>query len=284
MSLRGLTITLLFVLAPLRAGSPAFRFVILGDRTGEARPGVFEEALREAAAEDPAFVVSVGDLIEGLNDATVEGEWRALDAILAPFRRYPLYIAPGNHDVWSEKSEECFRRYTGRPLHYSFDYRQAHVTVLDNSRTDQFPADELAFLEKDLAAHATQPVKFIVSHRPSWVLNAIVRNPDFPLHQLAKKYGVEAVIAGHIHEMLHVTLDGVEYISMPSSGGHLRLAKRYEDGWFYGYALFTVSGKAVQIQIKELKPPYGQGRVTAPGDWGSAGLVDRTKVAAPAPK
>jgi DNA repair exonuclease SbcCD nuclease subunit len=283
MSLRVLGIALL-LLAPMRAASPAFRFVILGDRTGEARTGVFEEALREAAAEEPAFVVSVGDLIEGLNDATVEGEWRALDAILAPFRRYPFYVASGNHDVWSQKSEECFRRYAGRPFHYSFDYRQAHVTVLDNSRTDPLPADEMAFLEKDLAAHAAQAVKCIVSHRPSWVLNVIVRNPEFPLHQLAKRYGVQAVIAGHIHEMLHVTLDGVEYISMPSSGGHLRLAKRYEDGWFYGYALVTVTGKAVEIQIKELKPPYGRGRVTAPEDWGAAGLVDRTKAEVPASK
>jgi hypothetical protein len=71
---------------------------------------------------------------------------------------------------------------------------------------------------------------------------------------------------------------------MPSSGGHLRLAKRYEDGWFYGYALVTVTGKAVEIQIKELKPPYGRGRVTAPEDWGAAGLVDRTKAEVPASK
>jgi len=268
-------VALLLLLGPLRAASPpdTFRFVIFGDRTGEARPGIFEEVLREAAAESPAFMVSVGDLIQGLNDATVETEWRALNAILTPFRRYTFYAAPGNHDVWSEKSEECFRRYTGRALHYSFDYRQTHFTVLDNSRTDQLPADELAFLEKDLAAHATQPVKFIVSHRPSWVLNAVLRNPEFPLHQLAKKYSVQAVIAGHIHEMLHVTLEGVEYISMPSSGGQLRLSKKYEDGWFYGYAVVAVSGKAVHIQIKELKPPHGQGRVTAPEDWGAAGLV-----------
>ena len=278
--------TLLLLLFPLRAASPpdAFRFVILGDRTGEAQPGVFEEALREAAAEAPALAIGVGDLIEGMNDATADAEWQAVDHILAPYRRYPLYAAPGNHDVWSEKSEDLFRKYTEHALHYSFDYHQAHFTILDNSRAEQLTRDEMTFLEKDLSAHAAQPVKFIVSHRPSWVLDAVLRNPDFPLHRLVKKYGVEAVIAGHIHQMLHAGFDGVEYISMPSSGGHLRLSKKYEAGWFYGYAVVAVSGKAVHFQIKELKPPYGMGRVTVLQDWGSAGLVERTKAARPASK
>ena len=214
------------------------------------------------------------------DETIAESEWQALDHILTPFRRYPLYEAPGNHDVWSEKSGGLFQKYTGRALHYSFDYRQAHFTVLDNSRSEQFSQAEMTYLEKDLAAHATQPVKFIVSHRPSWVLDAILRNPEFTLHRLAKKYGVQAVIAGHVHQMLHVDLGGVDYISMPSSGGHLRLSKGYEDGWFYGYGLVAVSGKAIQFQIKELQPPHGKGRVTTPRDWGSAGLVDRGKAAA----
>ena len=58
----------------------------------------------------------------------------------------------------------------------------------------------------------------------------------FPLHRLAKKYGVQYVIAGHVHEMLHFTLEGIEYVSMVSSGGHLRASGKYEDGWFFGYA------------------------------------------------
>jgi 3',5'-cyclic-AMP phosphodiesterase len=267
---------LCLVVAPAEALEP-FRFAVLGDRTGLAQPGVFQEALREAAAEDPAFLLSVGDLIEGLNDATVETEWEALETILMPFRRYALYAAPGNHDIWSEMSERLFRKYTGRATHYGFDYGPAHFTVLDNSRSDEFPAGELAFLEKDLQAHAAQPVKFIVSHRPSWLINVMLRNPDFVLHRLAKKYGVQAVLAGHVHQMLHVDLDGVSYVSMPSAGGHLRLSKKYEDGWFFAYGLVAVSDKSVSFQIKELKPPYGKGRVTAIRDWGSAGLIGAGK-------
>jgi Icc protein len=265
----------LAMLAPVAASAGSFHFVILGDRTGEARPGIFDEVWREAAADDLAFVIQTGDMIEGLHDATTEAEWQAVERRIEPYRRYPLYLAPGNHDIWSERSEMLFRKYTRRALHYGFDYQQAHFTILDNSRSQQLSAEELKFLETDLEAHAAQPVKFVISHRPSWLIDAILKNPNFALHQLAKKYGVRYVISGHVHQMLHADLDGVTYISMASSGGMLRASRRYEDGWFFGYALVEVSGEQVDFRIQELKPPRGEGRVTSVADWGVAGLTDR---------
>jgi hypothetical protein len=254
------------------AAPDSLRFVILGDRTGEAQPGVFEQVLREAAAQKPAFFAGVGDTIQGLKDATAEQEWKQISKTLAAYKRFPLYLAPGNHDVWSDRSAALFPKYAGHPLHYGFDYGPVHVTVLDNSRSDAMPDDELAFLEKDLQAHAAQPVKFILSHRPSWLINAAFGNTQFPLHQLAKRYGVKYVIAGHVHQMLHIDLDGVTYLSMPSSGGHLRGAMKYEDGWFFAYTTVDVNGKDVALQFHELKAPHGQGRVTTPKDWGKLGL------------
>jgi Icc protein len=256
------------------AASPdSFRFVILGDRTGETQPGVYERVWRQAAAESPAFVVSVGDTIQGLNEETAEAEWRQVQQILTPFRQFPLYLTAGNHDIWSEHSEGLFRKYAKHAPHYSFDHEQAHFTILDNSRSEELSADELTFLERDLQAHAAQPVKFIVSHRPSWLVSVMLGNPQFALHQAAKKYGVRYVIAGHVHQMLHIDLEGVSYLSVASSGGHLRASKKYEDGWFFGLTVVEVGGKDVNCQIKELGPPYGRARVTKPKDWGNVGLI-----------
>ena len=42
-----------------------FRFAFVTDRTGGARPGVFERAVTQLNLLQPEFVVSVGDLIEG---------------------------------------------------------------------------------------------------------------------------------------------------------------------------------------------------------------------------
>jgi predicted phosphodiesterase len=265
--------SLLAAAAVLCAADRPFTFVILGDRTGEAQPGVYEQAWRDAAAQKPAFVLTTGDSIEGLNDTSAPRQWEEVRQIWD--RRIPLYLAAGNHDIWSAASEQLFRRYAGRPPRYSFDHGTAHFTVLDNSRSDALSTEELDFLESDLRAHAAAPLKVIVSHRPSWLVDVGFRNADFRLHRLAKQYGVQYVVAGHIHQMLRFELEGITYLSMPSSGGHLRVTKAYVDGWFFAYARVDVDGARASVQVRELGPPHGQGRNTPLEDWGVAGLAKR---------
>src|SRR3954447_25184080 len=82
------------------------RFVILGDRTGSVQPGVYEQAWREVASQKPEFVVTIGDLIEGLVDRTAEEQWDAVERLHKPYASIPLYLTPGNHDIWSDRSEQ----------------------------------------------------------------------------------------------------------------------------------------------------------------------------------
>src|ERR1035438_4087026 len=99
----------LVLFCALSAASAAdFRFVLLGDRTGEAQPGIYERVWREFAPGRPAFVLSPGDTIQGLNDESAEAEWQSVRAIPEPYRQIPLYLAPGNHDIWSALSERLF--------------------------------------------------------------------------------------------------------------------------------------------------------------------------------
>lgn len=204
----------LFLLLAALCPAADFHFVILGDRTGETQPGIYEQLWKNTVEENPAFVITVGDTIQGLNDKTADAEWREVHQI---FPKLTLYLTPGNHDIWSDLSEKLFRKYSGHPPHYSFDYEQAHFTILDNSRADQFTAAELAWLESDLRAHEKQPVKFVISHRPSWLLDILLKNPHNAVHQLAKKYGVQYVVSGHVHQMIHSNFEGVTYLSMPSA-------------------------------------------------------------------
>ena len=75
------------------------------------------------------------------------------------------------------------------------------------------------------------------------------------------------MIAGHVHEMLHFTVEGIEYVSMVSSGGHLRASGKYEDGWFFGYGTMDIQPKETTFRIHDL-----EGKETTLQDWGPTGL------------
>jgi 3',5'-cyclic AMP phosphodiesterase CpdA len=262
----------LLFLIQLPAAPPSFRFIILGDRTGEAQRDIYEQIWREIAATQPAFVITTGDTIEGLDDSTAESQWRQWEKIIRPYHGIPLYLTPGNHDIWSPRSEALFQQYASHPLHYSFDYEQAHFTVLDNSQSDALSPAEFQFLEADLSRHAAQPLKFVISHRPSWLIDAAVTNTSAPFHQLMKKYGVQFVLAGHVHQMIYAKVEGISYVSLPSAGGHLRVSGAYKDGWFFGYTMVQVNGKTAEFQIRQ----SGSKAATTLDDWGLLGLTQKS--------
>ena len=252
--------------------SPAdFRFAILGDRTGETQPGVYEQVWREVDKWRPDLVISVGDTIQGGNDGTVRSEWAALHPLFAKYRRYPLYFTPGNHDIWSEASRRVYEIETRRPAHYSFDYGSGHFIVLDNSETESLADGEMRFLADDLARNQACPLKFIFCHRPFWLLPVMMRG-DFPLHQLATRYHVQYVVSGHSHKFARFEHGATTYLMAGSSGGHLR-GKGYAEGWFFHHLRATVSNGKVQMTIKEVDVPLGEGRSFGEQDWGSGPVM-----------
>lgn len=256
-------------LALLAAGSPAnnFRFSILGDRTGDAQPGVYEQVWREIDATHPDFVINVGDTIQGGNDATAASEWRALRPLWERYR-YPLYFTPGNHDIWSAPSREVYQEQTGHPAFYSFNFQNAHFTVLDNSQSPDLsfslPDDQMQFLERDLERNRDREPKFVFFHKPLWLIPVKFQNSRFPFHQLIAKFGVRYVVSGHGHQYVREVLDGVTHLETPSSGGKLK-GEGFAQGWFYGYAQVVVEGSSAEITVHEIGPPFGQGRVITDG-------------------
>ena len=243
-------------------GAP-FHFAIVGDRTGRAVPGIYEAVWREVAASHPDMVITVGDAIEGMDDPSAPAEWEAVAH--SWLRDVPVYHTPGNHDVWDTASAALFTRETGDKLFYSFDFRGAHFVVLDNSRTADLSAEQLTFLQSNLAARRGKGPAFVFFHRAYWLLPLKLRVKGFALQKIAEQYGVCCVISGHGHEFESLSENGVRYVEIGSSGASLAPAgppgAAYADGWFYQYAFVTVDGDAVTFEIRELAPPFGQSRV-----------------------
>jgi 3',5'-cyclic-AMP phosphodiesterase len=239
-----------------------FHFAILGDRTGDAQPGVYEQVWRELDAEHPDFAINVGDTIQGGNDATATSEWTMLRPLWA---RLPgrMYFTPGNHDIWSEASRHIYERQTGHPAFYSFNFQNAHFTVLDNSEASDLSLilddRQMQFLARDLAENRDRDPKFVFFHKPFWLIPVKFQSSQFPFHQLITKYRVRYVVSGHGHQYVDEMLDGVAYLEAPSSGGKLK-GQGFKQGWFYGHVLVTVKGSHVTITANEIAAPLGQAR------------------------
>lgn len=258
-------------------GAPAppnsFRFSILGDRTGEAQGDVYERVWREIDLFHPDFVINTGDTIQGGNDAAADQEWQDVRHTWQRYG-YQLFFVPGNHDIWSAASEMLYAKYTGHPPFYSFDWQHAHFTILDNSRTEKLSDAQLNFLEKDLRNHREQAPKFVFFHRPTIWLIPLKFQSDFDFHQLMRKYQVTMVVSGHTHQFARLEKDGIVYLCVGSSGGHLRGPDKgagFAQGWFYQHVLATVIGPKVELTVKEVGAPFGKGRMFDAKDWGDAG-------------
>ncbi len=243
---RFLALTLL-----LASAAPAeLRFAILGDRTGGANQAVYEQIWGEIAREHPAFVINVGDTIESPN------EWRTLRSVWAKYGTLTQYFTPGNHDIWSDASEKQYTLETHHPPQYSFTFaNQVHITVLDNSRTNDLSEDQLAFLERDLKMAPANVPRLVFFHKPFWILPLSFGSGAFELHRIAKRYGVAAVVCGHGHQFLKLERDGVQYYEAGSSGGSLERGRSAglgaKEGWFYGWTLCTVHGEKVSLVWRE---------------------------------
>ena len=252
-----------------------FRFSILGDRTGGAAPQVFGRVWREIDLLHPDFVINVGDTIEGGNDARAESEWQGLRPVWERYQHYPLYFTPGNHDIWSDTSRQIYVKETGRPTFYSFNYQDAHFTVLDNSGDLDLSEQQLQFLEADLKANQDRDPKFILFHKPYWIVFLKLGSGEFALHQLAKKYGVDYIISGHGHQFVRMVRDGIVYMEVGSSGGSIargwRRGEGFAQGWFYHHVWARVKGSKVQVTVKEIDGPMGKGRMFRAEDWDESG-------------
>ena len=252
-----------------------FRFSIIGDRTGGAQPQIYGRVWREVDLLHPDFVINVGDTIQGGKDELVPGQWEELRPIWQRYSHYPLYFTPGNHDVFSDTSKQIYERETKRPTYYSFDYQDAHFTVLDNSRTPDLTEEQIKFLEQDLEANKDKSPKFVFFHRPYWIPLLKVGSGEFPLHQLARKYGVQHVMSGHGHQFVRIVRDGIAYMEVGSSGGTMQRALEqgagFRQGRFYHHVWGRVKGSKVELTVKELDGAKGAGRMFRADDWDENG-------------
>jgi UDP-2,3-diacylglucosamine pyrophosphatase LpxH len=147
--------------APPPGGAGPLRFVVIGDNTGVAKPGVFDAAMRQISWLQPDFVLSVGDLIEGYTEdrAEIARQWDAIDASIAKCA-CPFLFTVGNHDVDNAETLDASRARRG-PGHYSFTYKGALFIVLNTEATPTpMPAKAAGEFYERVRAMQADPDKY----------------------------------------------------------------------------------------------------------------------------
>ncbi|MDA1076659.1 MAG: metallophosphoesterase [Proteobacteria bacterium] len=207
--------------APTPAESE-FHFVVLGDSQFDD-PTVFNRQVDDAARLRPAFVIQVGDMIDGYSDDLnhIREEWNRFHGQIAPLKQIPFMPVPGNHDLYgaTRKADQALiDAYTdtwGAKLYYHFVYANSLFLVLNTdglnaeSRIDDV---QIRWLTQQLADNQSEHI-FVFMHRPP----ASLANAD-GLHELLKRYPVRYVFYGHHHHYHFSERDGIKYVMTNASG------------------------------------------------------------------
>jgi hypothetical protein len=204
-----------------------FHFAVVSDRTGGHRARIFSQAVDQLNLLQPAFVISVGDLIEGYTkeQAKLSGEWKEFQSYASKLQM-PFFYVPGNHDVSNEFQEKDWQERFGR-RYYHFIYRDVLFLMLCSE--DPAPGgdvggvskEQIAFVEKTLKENAGVRWTIVALHRPLWDYHAS-ENGWLEVEKLlqGRQY---TVFAGHIHRFQKFVRQGMNYYQLATTGGASRL-------------------------------------------------------------
>jgi hypothetical protein len=108
------------------------RFAVIGDRTGFAIPGIFEQAMHQIGWLQPDFIINIGDIIEGYTDdrTVLTAMWDQVEEMVKLSGR-PFIFVPGNHDLGNGVMLDVWRTRHGAE-YYAFTYKGALFIALDS--------------------------------------------------------------------------------------------------------------------------------------------------------
>ena len=206
-----------------------FDFLVVTDRTGEHRDHVFRDAMPKLNLLRPAFVMSVGDLIEGYTEdrAELEAQWDEFEGFIDALGM-PFFYLPGNHDVSNDVMAEVWRERFGAS-YYHFRYKDVLFLALNSELFSMVskpgtpvggpdkPAEQMAYIEKVLAANRDARWTLVFVHQPFWDYPEI--HPDWLRVEEWLETRPYTVFAGHLHEYTLHRRNDRDYVTLATTGG-----------------------------------------------------------------
>jgi hypothetical protein len=228
-----------------------FHFAVVSDRTGGHRDKVFSRAVQQVNLLQPAFVMSVGDLIEGysLKEDVVKGQWDEFDGYVKKFEA-PFFYVPGNHDLTNKSQVVTWGERYGR-RYYHFIYKN----TLFLSLCSENPPDGMGTIDKEQQEWVAKTVEankdvrwtFVFLHKPIWNARDLERN-GWAAVEKALAGRKHNVFCGHVHRYQIFHRNGTEYYQLATTGGGSRL-RGTDYGEFDHVAWITMKDKPVIANI-----------------------------------
>jgi 3',5'-cyclic-AMP phosphodiesterase len=174
--------------------------------------GTLQQAIARinALQPAPAFLLHTGDLTHGQKPS----EFDILAENLKGASAKQVFYTPGEHDVFADGGKEFLARH-GRGMSgngwQSFDYQGVHFIGLNNvadlkaGGMGTLGAEQLEWLEKDVAGLSSSAPLVVFAHIPLWaVYPAWGWGTDDSAQALAylKRFGSVTVLNGHIHQVM----------------------------------------------------------------------------------
>jgi len=233
-----------------------FTFAIISDLTGGERANIYGTAVGQLNRLDPTFVLSVGDLIEGGTEDTLqlEKEWNSFDGRTSHLNM-PFFHLGGNHDLTNPVMRKFWENRFGR-RYYHFVYENVLFLMLDSEDYEEqrmleiyeARAKALQILDGEIEGVYEESDYFKMAERNlggmsdaqfEYYKAVLEKYPDVkwtfllmhkPLWMHEDNKGLErletlladrpyTVFNGHVHSYSHRKRQGRDYIMLGTTGG-----------------------------------------------------------------
>ena len=208
-----------------------FHFAVIGDRTGDERPGFFDHAMSCLNLLRPEFTICVGDLVNGggVPRPVLSKQWQEARSFLERLDM-PFFYVVGNHDIWTgingmsegrRTSIDLWKENFGTNTYYSFTYKKCLFLALNvMEECDYYPPREpipqhqLDWAVGEFEKHKDVTWRFIFMHKPlDWTSDRWLE-----FEKRIGKYDY-TVFAGDWHNYCTATRNGKKYYMLGTTGG-----------------------------------------------------------------
>ena len=251
---------------------------------GGERDGVYSAAVSQLNRLDPTFVVSVGDLIDGGTEDTLQlaKEWDSFDSRTAKLNM-PFFYLGGNHDLTNPVMRKFWKQRFG-PRYYHFVYEDVLFLMMDSEDYEEqrmldiyharaealkiiageiegtyeeseyynmherkvggMSDDQFNYFKDVLEKYPKVKWTFVLMHKPLWQ-----REDDKGLGKLEALLAERpfTVINGHVHSFSHRVRNNRDYIILGTTGG----AQEAEDSMAFDHiSLVRMDKKPIITHLK----------------------------------